>query len=125
MRILLADGQPKVRRALKVLLQRQHGIEVIGEANDTVALLQQLSSCAPDMILLDWEINGQSSGHLMGTIKELLPSSILVALSGRGEARQQALSAGADWFVSKTDPPERLLGMISQFQQLQEVQNSR
>lgn len=123
MRILLADGQPKVRHALRVLLERQTDLEIIGEAGDAVALLQQLGRVSPDMILLDWEINGQSPRHLVGTIRELLPSSILIALSGRGEARLDALKAGADRFISKTDPPERLLDTISQFQRRQDMQS--
>jgi DNA-binding NarL/FixJ family response regulator len=36
----------------------------------------------------------------------------VIALSGRSEARLAALSAGADAFVSKGDPPERLLAAI-------------
>lgn len=123
MRILLADGQPKVRHALRVLLQRQDDIEIIGEAGDAVALLQQLPHSSPDMILLDWEINGQNPGHLLGTIRELLPTSILIALSGRGEARHEALSAGADTFIAKTDPPERLLAAIKGYKQLRDIQH--
>jgi CheY-like chemotaxis protein len=36
----------------------------------------------------------------------------VIALSGRPEARQAALLAGADSFVSKADPPDRLLVAI-------------
>lgn len=116
MRILLADGQPKVRHALRVLLDRQTDLEIIGEAGDAVELLQQLGSSDPDMILLDWDINGQSPYHLVGTIRELFPHAILIAMSGRGEARKDALNAGTDSFISKTDHPERLLATIERFQ---------
>jgi DNA-binding NarL/FixJ family response regulator len=117
MRILLADGQPKVRHALRVLLNRQADLEIIGEAGDAVGLLQQLGSTNPDLILLDWDINGQSPYHLVGTIHELFPHAILIAMSGRGEAQNDALNAGADSFISKTDPPERLLTTIARFQE--------
>jgi DNA-binding NarL/FixJ family response regulator len=36
----------------------------------------------------------------------------VIALSGRPEARRAALDAGVDAFVSKGDPPERLLSML-------------
>ena len=36
----------------------------------------------------------------------------MIVLSGRPEARQMALAAGADEFVSKIDPPEKLLAAI-------------
>ena len=41
MRILLADGQPRVRFAMRVLLERQPGVEVVGEAVDAEDLLAQ------------------------------------------------------------------------------------
>ena len=40
------------------------------------------------------------------------PESFVVALSGLPEARREALAAGADAFVSKGDPPEKLLAAV-------------
>jgi len=124
MRILVADDQPKVRSALRLLLEQEPGLSVIGEAAETESLLAQAEAICPDLVLLDWELPSlqaidpstpstgaeAGSGHrLLSALRALCPRLLVIALSGRPEARQAALAAGADAFVSKGDPPEQLL----------------
>jgi DNA-binding NarL/FixJ family response regulator len=111
MRILLADDQAKVRSALRLLLEQEEDIEVLGEAVDATGLLDWVKVASPDLLLLDWELPGLGPG-LLAALRELCPSLDVIALSGRPESRQAALSAGADAFVSKGDPPEKLLAAI-------------
>jgi two-component system nitrate/nitrite response regulator NarL len=113
MRILLADNQPKVRFAMRVLLRRQPDLEIVGEATDAQELLTQIEVCCPDAILLGWELPGLKGKDLMAEIHKTCGDLAIIALSGRLEARQDALDAGVDAFVSKGDPPERLLAAIS------------
>jgi DNA-binding NarL/FixJ family response regulator len=49
---------------------------------------------------------------LLATLRSNLPHLKVIALSGRPEAHQVALAAGADVFVSKGDLPERLLAAV-------------
>jgi len=114
MRVLLADDQAKVRSALRLLLDRQPGTIVQGEAVDTTGLLDWIRAAAPDLLLLDWELPGPGREHLMPRLRAACPSLKVIALSGRPEARQAALEAGADAFVSKGDAPEMLLAAIEQ-----------
>lgn len=113
MRILLADDQPQVRFALRVLLERQPGLTVVGEAADAETLLSQAGAVCPDLVLLGWELPGPAMNGLLLALRETCPKVLVIALSGRLEAHQAALSAGADAFVSKSDPPERLLAAIA------------
>jgi DNA-binding NarL/FixJ family response regulator len=116
-RIFLADDQAKVRSALRLLLDHEPGLYVVGEADETEDLLVQVEATNPDLILLDWELpdrsvtnsSGGSGSRLISTLRAYCPSLRVIALSGRLEARQASLAAGADAFVSKGDPPERLL----------------
>jgi DNA-binding NarL/FixJ family response regulator len=112
MRILLADDQPKVRFALRTLLERQPGIEVVGEARNGPDLRGQIEPTRPDLVLLDWELPGESALDTLSNLRTMYPALRVIALSGRPEARQAALRAGVDAFVSKSDPPERLLSAI-------------
>lgn len=112
MRILLADAQPKVRFAMRVLLERQPGLEVIGEAVDAEDLLAQVETTCPDLVLLGWELPGLEAADLVSALRQAGPNLSVIALSGRPEACRAALGAGADAFVSKGDPPERLLKAI-------------
>ena len=112
MGILLADDQPEVRRALTALLERQPGMTVVGEAVDAADLLAQVEIANPGTVLLDWELPGRSQPSLLSALRGVRPDLIVIALSGRPEARQDALLAGVDAFVSKADPPEKLLRTI-------------
>lgn len=114
MRILLADGQAKVRFALRVLLERQSEYKVVGEAVDAEDLLIQAALTCPDVVLLGWELSDRTPIELLPALRRLCPMLPVIALSGRLRARQAALAAGADAFVSKADPPERLLAAISE-----------
>jgi DNA-binding NarL/FixJ family response regulator len=112
MRILIADDQAKVRFALRVLLERKPNVEIVGEAANAQDLLAQVKSVHPDLVLLAWELPGPSKEYLPPSLKKACPGLAVIALSGRPEAQGAALNAGADAFVSKGDPPERLMTAI-------------
>ena len=115
MHVLLADDQPRVRFALRVLLERQAGLEMVGEAVDAEGLLAQTEATHPDLVLLGWELPGLAAVGWLSALREIHPDLYVIALSGRPGARRAALAAGADAFISKTDPPERLLAAIEQW----------
>jgi DNA-binding NarL/FixJ family response regulator len=112
LRILLADSQPKVRFALRVLLENQTGLEVVGEIDDTGDLLAKTEAVSPDLVLLHWRMNGFVAADVLPELRAVCPGLHVIVLSARPEARAAALAAGADAFVSKVDPPERLLAAI-------------
>ena len=120
MRIFLADDQARVRSALRLLLEHEPGLRVVGETDKVDGLLAQLKAVKPDLILLDWELPDPSVAYaspdpgrrILSVLRSHYPYLQVIALSGRPEARQAALAAGADAFVSKGDPPERLLSTL-------------
>lgn len=115
-RVLLADDQTKVRSALRLLLEHETDIKVLGEAVDATGMLDWVKAACPDMVLLDWELPGFKP-DLLNTMREIHPSLSVIALSGRPKARRAALKAGADTFVSKGDPPEQLLAAVDECRQ--------
>jgi DNA-binding NarL/FixJ family response regulator len=56
---------------------------------------------------------GLTPADTLTRLRTAFPRLKVVALSGRSEARQSALAAGADAFVSKGSPPERLLAALN------------
>ena len=112
MRVLLADDRTEVRSALRLLLEQEQGIEVVGEADGAEGLLAQTKATCPDLVLLDWELPGLHADGPLSTLRQVCPDLFVIALSGRPEARRAALAAGVDAFVSKGDPPERLLAAV-------------
>lgn len=112
MRILVADDQAKVRSAMRLLFEQDQDIHVLGEAVDATGLLDWVNVVCPDLVLLDWELPGRDMGELLDAVRGNCSRVKVVALSGRPEARREAIAAGADGFVSKGDPPERLLDTL-------------
>ncbi len=112
MRILIADDEPRVRFALRVTLERLPDGKTINEAIDTADLFSQALVIPPDLLLLDWELEGIAGEETLRSLRRFCPRLFIIALSGKDEARQPALQAGADAFVSKADPPDLLLAAI-------------
>ena len=115
MRVLLADDQPNVRSALQLLLEQEMGLREVGEATDVSGLLSQVETNCPDLVLLDWELPGSKNIELLPSLRTKCPQLFVIVLSGHPEARQAALSAGADAFVGKGDSPECLLAAITEW----------
>jgi len=107
----LADNQTKVRSALRLLLEQEPGLSVVGEAAEAESVLAQVETTQPDLVLLDWGLLDQGAATLT-ELRAARPGLMVIVLSGRPEARRAALTAGADAFVSKGDPPERLLAAV-------------
>lgn len=112
MRILLADDQAHVRSSLQMLLKREQGMTVVGQVGEAIDMVVQIGLTHPDLILLDWELPGLPAVGSLPGLQRIYPGLLVIVLSGRPEMRQEALAAGADAFVSKADPPERLLAVL-------------
>jgi DNA-binding NarL/FixJ family response regulator len=111
-RIVLADERRKVRFALRALLQRRADIEFVGEAATAQELIALVEQDSPQLILVDCELPGMELPDLVQALRTARPETMIIALSGRVDARQKAQQAGVDAFVSKGEPPERLLSAI-------------
>ena len=112
MRVILADDQMQVRSALRLLLEQEPGFQVAGEAADATGLLVAATEKAPDLVLLDWELPGLPTAQLLRLLRYERPLLKIIAMSSRPEVAQPALDAGAQAFLSKSEPPERVLSII-------------
>jgi DNA-binding NarL/FixJ family response regulator len=113
LRLLIADDEPAVRSALRLLLRDEPGIYVVAEAEGIGSLEAQLDLTCPDMMLLDWELPGIRPDRLLPALRVRYPGLKVVALSVRPEARAPAAAAGVDAFVSKGSAPEELLSALA------------
>ena len=116
MRTLLADDNGEIRAALRLLLEELGEGDVL-EAGDLGQALAALGRAGVDVILLDWELPqgdyaGGSTAEFVRESKQRAPGCRMIAMSGRPESRGESLGAGCDAFVSKNDPPDRLLALL-------------
>lgn len=115
MNVLIADDRKDVRYGLGVLLEEQEKVNISGEAENFKELIQTILKRCPDMILLSWELPGQAGATLLKSIRLLCPGVIIVVMSSKPEVAQNALSIGADHFISKGEPPESLFRVIQSY----------
>jgi DNA-binding NarL/FixJ family response regulator len=111
-RVLLADDEPTLRSALRLLLEQEPGLQVVGETAESSSAQQQAAALQPDLLLLDWELPGVAGAALIAALQAAAAGMRVIALSSRPEAQHAALAAGADAFVSKGNPPDSLLAAI-------------
>ena len=125
MRILLADDEPNVRSALRLLLEQEAGLTVVAEVENSKGLVSQLEADCPDLLLLDWELPGGKGGELIPALREKCPELVIIALSSRPEARRAALNAGADDFLSKGGSPLEVLATVNKYQRRDQTNHQR
>ncbi len=114
LRVIIADSQPDVCYALRVLLQlvRELKAEVLAETNEAGELARQIRKHQPDLLLIDWALDGLPSRDRLAALRGLHPPMCIIVLSNQPELRAEALRAGADEFVSKVSGVEPVIAAI-------------
>jgi two-component system, NarL family, response regulator DesR len=115
-RVLVADDDVHVRSALRLVLEQEVDMQVVGESAAADGLLAEVVRSSAGVVLLDWELPGLRDNGLVARLRAAEPKLRLVAMSGRPEQRSEALRAGMDAFVCKGDAPETLLGTLRALQ---------
>jgi DNA-binding NarL/FixJ family response regulator len=119
-KILLADDNPDLLSALRLLLETRFELKLIVEARDMEHVLAQVEDTHPDWLILDWELPGRPIRERIGVIRTLMPGLKIIITSIHPESKQAALSEGADQFICKCDPPANILEAIRKFYQEEE-----
>jgi DNA-binding NarL/FixJ family response regulator len=113
-RVLIADRDPNVRQALWLVCEEGLHLTVAAEAADAPELPALVRTTHPDMLLLDWGLTGTPPAELIRTIRGIR-SLVIIIVGADMEQRGDALAAGADAFIYKGDPPERVLALLRNF----------
>ena len=108
-RIIVADPHPQVRRALRRLLEESHRYDVLVEVLDWEALLLAVEEFGPDLVLMDWNFPGRPQEDPLTMLADTEAPPRVIVLSSNLDVEEEARKAGAAAFVSKADPPQKLL----------------
>lgn len=114
-RILIADDHAQVRNDLRMVLQLEDGIEVVGDAADGQAAINQARALRPDVVLMDLEMPGMNGLEAIREIKRQdLARVIVLSVHGYPAAQEAALQAGCDAFLVKGSDFSTILRTITQ-----------
>ena len=115
-RVAIADDQAVVRMGLRALLEREPGMECVGEAVDGAAALALVRRTRPDVLLLDIRMpgmDGLAALRAMAEDPELRGTRIVVVTTfAVDEYVFAALQAGASGFVLKDSAPDELVNAV-------------
>ena len=113
MRIIIADDQAQARHALKAVLVNWPEVEVTAEAVNGKDAIDLVEKVKPDTVLMDARMPVMDGLQATRWIKGHWPQVRVVVLTMYAAERLAALAAGADAFLLKGDPIERLVDALS------------
>ncbi len=114
MRILIVDDHPMVRRGMRELLQSEHLISGIGEAETPEAALEEIRQHHWDVVLLDLQMSGHDGLDLLTTMRTERPEMPILVVSAHPEDQYavRVLRAGASGYVTKEAASDVLIHAI-------------
>jgi DNA-binding NarL/FixJ family response regulator len=111
-RILIADDQALVRGGLRMILDAEHDLDVIGEASDGHEALTRARELSPDLVLMDIrmpKLDGlQATRHLLAG-PHPTPKVVVLTTFDSDDHVYEAIRAGASGFLLKSAPPQQLV----------------
>lgn len=113
-RVLIADDHSVVRFGLRALLASEPGIEVVGEAADGIAAVEQVRAAQPDVLLLDLRMPGKDGLQVIQELAQAAPAVRILVLTSFAEDQDvfPAIKAGALGYLLKESGPHELLTAI-------------
>ena len=113
-KLLLVDDHAVVRSGLRMLLENEHDLEIVGEAENAKAALEAATHLKPDVILMDIGLPDLSGIDATREIKKQFPNVAIVALTIHEDEEYffKMLEAGATGYVPKRAAPEELITAI-------------
>ena len=117
-RIYLIDDHPIVRAGLSALLQGA-GHTIVGEGEDITHALSDVNRLAPDVVMLDLQLDGRSGFEVLAEMQRRQTPTRVVVLSMSDQPRNvaEALRMGAWGYVLKGSASSELLTAVEAVQQ--------
>jgi two-component system response regulator NreC len=109
-RVVLADDHAMMRRALRLLLDGEDGVEVIAEADDLASVMRHVDAHEPHVLVLDLNMPDGSGIEALSQLRERAPETQIVVMTMQDSPAfaQRAFAAGAIGFVVKELADEEL-----------------
>jgi len=114
--VLLVDDQSMVRVGLRMLIETEPDIQVVGEADNGVSAVSAVRNLKPDVVLMDIQMpvmDGlEAIRHIIAEHSEYRTRILMLTTFERDEYIFESLRSGASGFILKNAPPEDLVNAI-------------
>ncbi|WP_018681969.1 response regulator [Actinokineospora enzanensis] len=109
--VVLADAQPAVRHGVRSVLERAGGIAVVGEGATDREVVEEVTRCRPDVLVIDVQRDGRMDTRLIGQIARVSPETGILVFSSAddGETVASAIHAGARGYLLKIADPDQIV----------------
>lgn len=116
LRVVLADDAPDVRRLMRLRLSMSGEFEIVAEASNGLEAVSRAEEQHPDLVVLDVTMPVLSGIDAIPLIRACSPATRIVVFSAEDSelSSSDALSKGADAFMSKTTPVRAVLDGLRQ-----------
>jgi two-component system invasion response regulator UvrY len=115
-RIVMVDDHALVRAGLRMIVEKQPDIEVVGEADDGETGLQMIRKLKPDVALVDLHMPGVNGVEVTERVRRAKLATRVVILTMASDAPfpTRLLGAGASGYLTKGCPADELVKAIRQ-----------
>jgi DNA-binding NarL/FixJ family response regulator len=113
-RVLIVDDHALFRADLRLLVEAQADMTVVGEAGDGVAAVRVAAAAGPDVITLDVTMPGGGGLAALEELRRACPGARVLVLTMHDDAAylRAALAAGGSGYVLKTAEESELLAAL-------------
>ena len=113
-RVMIADDHSVLREGLRMLIDAQHDMTVVGEATNGDEVIGQALATRPNVVLLDITMPGATGLEVIPRLRAEVPDTRILVLTMHDDPAyyQQALSGGAHGYVLKRATSAELVGAI-------------
>lgn len=112
--VFLVDDVPDMRMLLRLVLEADPELRVVGEAGDGAVAVEEIGRAQPDIVLLDLSMPGMDGLEAIPLIHEVAPGTRIVVFSGytAGRMAETALARNAARYVEKGSDIELLPAIV-------------
>lgn len=120
-RVVVVDDVPELRLLVRLTIEEDPGIEVVGEAANGREGVEVVRATDPDLVLLDLSMPDMDGLEAIPLVRQNAPNARVVVLSGHeaGRVSLQALDQGASRYINKAAGLEGITAVIHEVAQLE------
>lgn len=114
LRILIAEDHQTVREGVKLLVNSQSDMEVVGEAGDGEVAIREAARLKPDVLVMDISMPNLNGLKATQRIRRDMPALKILTLTRHTDDGylQQLIAAGSNGYVLKQSAPNELINAI-------------